>query len=160
MALTGPTATRQLAQSHTQLAAVLQRIGNQPAAADSYRAAVKLYEQRNAAAPLNAQPKRDLSLALENLAELESQTGNPAAAPLYQRALQLRRELAVTDPQNLQARRDLAYAELRNSYGQVFASAGLDPLPTKLRSDSLTDIAQALSSNESRWQQGDITPGL
>ncbi|MBA1322728.1 TolC family protein [Pseudomonas plecoglossicida] len=57
-------------------------------------------------------------------------------------------------------RRDLAYAELRNSYGQVFASAGLDPLPTKLRSDSLTDIAQALSSNESRWQQGDITPGL
>ncbi len=57
-------------------------------------------------------------------------------------------------------RRDLAYAELRNSYGQVFASAGLDPLPTKLRSDSLTDIAQALSSNESRWQQGNITPGL
>lgn len=57
-------------------------------------------------------------------------------------------------------RRDLAYAELRNSYGQVFASAGLDPLPTKLRSDSLTDIAQALSSNESRWQQGDITPDL
>ncbi|QEY71291.1 TolC family protein [Pseudomonas denitrificans (nom. rej.)] len=27
-------------------------------------------------------------------------------------------------------RRDLAYAELRNSYGQVFASAGVDPLPS------------------------------
>jgi len=140
MALTGPTAPRQLAQSQTQLATVLQRIGNQPAAADSYRAAVKLYEQLTAAAPLNAQPKRDLSLALESLAELESQTGNPAAAPLYQRALQLRRELAVTDPQNLQARRDLAYAFLKQgstedaieSFRQLIA---LDPANILARRD-------------------------
>ena len=56
-------------------------------------------------------------------------------------------------------RRDLAYAELRNSYGQVFASAGLDPLPQTLPSGELADIAQALGNNEARWQRGDIAPG-
>lgn len=56
-------------------------------------------------------------------------------------------------------RRDLAYAELRNTYGQLFASAGLDPLPASLPSGRLSDIAAALDSNERRWQQGDIKPG-
>ncbi|SDH16137.1 Outer membrane protein TolC [Pseudomonas benzenivorans] len=56
-------------------------------------------------------------------------------------------------------RRDLAYAELRNSYGQLFASAGLDPLPAELPSTQLSDIAQALSDSEARWQQGDLQPG-
>jgi len=55
-------------------------------------------------------------------------------------------------------RRDLAYAELRNSYGQLFASAGLDPLPATLPSDKLSDIAQALGNSEARWQRGEITP--
>ncbi|MNP44872.1 hypothetical protein D3C76_1387540 [compost metagenome] len=55
-------------------------------------------------------------------------------------------------------RRDLAYAELRNSYGQLFASAGLDPLPETLPSDKLADIAQALGNSEARWQRGEITP--
>lgn len=53
----------------------------------------------------------------------------------------------------------MAYAELRNSYGQVFASAGLDPLPQTLPSGELADIAQALGNNEARWQRGDIAPG-
>ena len=57
-------------------------------------------------------------------------------------------------------RRDLSYAELRNSYGQLFASAGLDPLPKQLPSTELSAIAQALSSTEMRWQQGDINQGL
>lgn len=55
-------------------------------------------------------------------------------------------------------RRDLAYAELRNSYGQLFASVGLDPLPKELPSNQLSDIANALSASESRWQAGDIQP--
>lgn len=55
-------------------------------------------------------------------------------------------------------RRDLAYAELRNSYGQLFASVGLDPLPGELPSNQLSDIAQALSTSEQRWQAGDIQP--
>jgi multidrug efflux system outer membrane protein len=57
-------------------------------------------------------------------------------------------------------RRDLAYAELRNSYGQLFASVGQDPLPNELPSTQLADIAQALSDSESRWQQGDLQPAL
>jgi outer membrane protein TolC len=58
-----------------------------------------------------------------------------------------------------QLRRDLAYAQLRNSYGQLFASAGLDPLPAELPSTRLSDIAQALADSEARWQQGDLQPG-
>lgn len=57
-------------------------------------------------------------------------------------------------------RRDLAYAELRNSYGQLFASIGLDPLPNELPSTQLSDVAQALADSETRWQQGNIRAGL
>lgn len=52
--------------------------------------------------------------------------------------------------------RDLAYAELRNAYGQIFASVGLDPLPEQLPSSRLEDIAGALAASEARWAQGDI----
>ncbi|MCY1500492.1 hypothetical protein D9M68_345350 [compost metagenome] len=57
-------------------------------------------------------------------------------------------------------RRDLAYAELRNSYGQLFASVGLDPLPGELPSTELKTIAQSLSDSETRWQEGQIEPAL
>jgi hypothetical protein len=57
-------------------------------------------------------------------------------------------------------RRDLAYAELRNSYGQLFASAGLDPLPSELPSTELSAIAQALAASEARWARGDLQPAL
>jgi hypothetical protein len=56
-------------------------------------------------------------------------------------------------------RRDLAYAQLRNTYGQLFASAGLDPLPAELPSTQLSDIAQALADSEARWQDGNLQPG-
>ncbi|MGQ7958626.1 TolC family protein [Pseudomonas sp. SP16.1] len=57
---------------------------------------------------------------------------------------------------NAELRRDLAYAEVRNSYGQLFASVGLDPLPATLASPRLADIGQAIRDNEARWQAGDI----
>lgn len=53
-------------------------------------------------------------------------------------------------------RRDLSYAELRNSYGQLFASAGLDPLPEQLPSGELSTISQALANQEARWQAGEL----
>ncbi len=56
-------------------------------------------------------------------------------------------------------RRDLAYAQLRNSYGQLFASAGLDPLPAQLPSFDLKAISRALASSEARWQEGKLHPG-
>lgn len=54
-------------------------------------------------------------------------------------------------------RRDLAYADLRNAYGQVFASVGLDPLPEELSSDQIDDIAQALANREAEWQAGKLS---
>lgn len=67
-------------------------------------------------------------------------------------------ELIQGELNTLQAdlRRDLAYAELRNSYGQLFASVGLDPLPENVASDSVADIAAALSSREAQWQAGQL----
>src|SRR5450830_1594591 len=53
-------------------------------------------------------------------------------------------------------RRDLAYADLRNAYGQIFASAGLDPLPEQVDSDRVQSIATALASRESAWAAGNI----
>lgn len=53
-------------------------------------------------------------------------------------------------------RRDLAYADLRNAYGQIFASAGLDPLPEQLDSDKVQAIATAMASRESDWAAGNI----
>ena len=67
-------------------------------------------------------------------------------------------ELIQGELNTLQAdlRRDLAYAELRNSYGQLFASVGLDPLPESIASDSVADIATALANREAQWQAGQL----
>ncbi|EJM74746.1 MULTISPECIES: TolC family protein [Pseudomonas] len=54
-------------------------------------------------------------------------------------------------------RRDLSYADLRNAYGQIFASAGLDPLPDQVQSTEVQSIATALANRESAWAAGDIT---
>lgn len=60
---------------------------------------------------------------------------------------------------NLKAdlRRDLSYADLRNAYGQIFASAGLDPLPDQVQSTQVQSIATALASRESAWASGNIS---
>ncbi len=67
-------------------------------------------------------------------------------------------ELIQGELNTLQAdlRRDLAYAELRNSYGQLFASVGLDPLPESVASDSVADIADALAGREAQWHAGQL----
>ncbi|MGI4839508.1 MAG: TolC family protein [Janthinobacterium lividum] len=54
-------------------------------------------------------------------------------------------------------RRDLSYADLRNAYGQIFASAGLDPLPDAVQSTQVQSIARALATREAAWASGDIT---
>nr|WP_275899253.1 TolC family protein [Pectobacterium brasiliense] len=58
---------------------------------------------------------------------------------------------------NASLRQDLAYAELRNTYGQIFSTIGLDLLPKSLPSDRLTDISQALRQSDTNWQQGKIS---
>jgi outer membrane protein TolC len=54
-------------------------------------------------------------------------------------------------------RRDLSYADLRNAYGQIFASAGLDPLPDEVQSTQVQSIATALANREEAWAAGDIS---
>ncbi len=54
-------------------------------------------------------------------------------------------------------RRDLSYADLRNAYGQIFASAGLDPLPDQVQSTQVQSIATALANREAAWAAGDIS---
>lgn len=58
---------------------------------------------------------------------------------------------------NTSLRHDLAYAELRNAYGQVFATVGLDPLPKNQASDNLSQISQVLAQSERNWDTGDIS---
>ncbi|WP_409309199.1 TolC family protein [Pectobacterium sp. B1J-3] len=58
---------------------------------------------------------------------------------------------------NASLRQDLAYAELRNTYGQIFSTIGLDLLPKTLPSNSLADISQALRQSDDNWQQGKIS---
>lgn len=58
---------------------------------------------------------------------------------------------------NANLRQDLAYAELRNTYGQIISTVGLDLLPKALPSDKLGDISQALRQSESAWQQGKLS---
>lgn len=58
---------------------------------------------------------------------------------------------------NADLRQNLAYAELRNTYGQIISSVGLDLLPKALHSDKLVDISNALRQSESEWQQGKIS---
>lgn len=68
-------------------------------------------------------------------------------------------ELIQGELNTLQAdlRRDLSYADLRNAYGQIFASAGLDPLPDQLQSTQVQTIATAMASREAEWSAGNIT---
>lgn len=58
---------------------------------------------------------------------------------------------------NANLRQDLAYAELRNTYGQIISSVGIDLLPKTLPSDKLADISNALRQSEANWQQGKIS---
>jgi serine/threonine protein kinase/Tfp pilus assembly protein PilF len=137
LALTGPDAPRQQARSHTQLATLLQQTGNLPAATESFRNALQLFQHLSAADPLAPEPKRELATALENLAGSENPT---TAATLYQRSLQLRRELAAADSHNTQSRRELAYSLFRQgsmedaieSFRQIVQ---LDPANTVARQD-------------------------
>jgi len=68
-------------------------------------------------------------------------------------------ELIQGELNTLQAdlRRDLSYADLRNAYGQIFASAGLDPLPDQVQSTQVQSIATELASREDAWAAGNIT---
>jgi outer membrane protein TolC len=53
-------------------------------------------------------------------------------------------------------RRDVAYADLQNSYGQVFVTMGLDLVPQAYTQTSLKDLSNEIGMRFTRWQQGQI----
>jgi outer membrane protein TolC len=55
-------------------------------------------------------------------------------------------------------RRDVAYASVQNSYGRVFASMGVDPLPDTVASDDLDTLSQAIAVRLQAWS--DAEPSL
>ena len=53
-------------------------------------------------------------------------------------------------------RKDVAYAELQNSYGRVFVSAGLDPLPETTTALDIGSLAQGMRDKMKAWDKGEI----
>mgnify|MGYP000913105271 CR=1 FL=1 len=139
-----------------------------PAAIDVAKAGQQVAEARRQAMSMAVLAQLYVANANFNEARRQFATSQQLAGLDEQIAEQLRNrykaqgigelDLIQGELNTLQAhlRRDLAYAELRNSYGQLFASAGFDPLPEELPSTQLSVIAQALSTSEDRWSQGNI----
>jgi outer membrane protein TolC/cell division septation protein DedD len=50
-------------------------------------------------------------------------------------------------------RRSIAYAELQNSYGTIFSSMGLDPLPDALENHDVDTLAVAVAERFTRWSE-------
>ena len=54
-------------------------------------------------------------------------------------------------------RRDVAFAELHNSYGRVFATAGLDPLPLDSRAPTdIAGLARQMREQLDAWGRGEV----
>ncbi len=53
-------------------------------------------------------------------------------------------------------RRDVAYAELQNSYGRIFVSAGLDPLPTAPTKADIPSLSAAMRDKLGAWDKGEV----
>lgn len=53
-------------------------------------------------------------------------------------------------------RRDVAYADLQNSYGRVFVSAGLDPLPTTPPQPDIRSVTTAMRDKLKSWDAGEV----
>lgn len=53
-------------------------------------------------------------------------------------------------------RRDVAYAEMQNSYGRIFVSAGLDPLPSTPTTVDIASLSTAMKEKINAWDKGEI----
>ena len=139
-----------------------------PAALDAAKAGEAVAEARRQAMSVAVLDQLHVANANYNEARRQFDTSEQLSALDEQIVTQLRNrrearsigelDLIQGEMSALQAelRRDLAYAELRNAYGQLFASVGLDPLPEQLPSDSLQDISAALVASQQRWDRGEL----
>lgn len=53
-------------------------------------------------------------------------------------------------------RRDLSHAEMQNSFGRLFASMGIDPLPGEVRNASVSMLARAVNERLAAWRTGHL----
>ena len=53
-------------------------------------------------------------------------------------------------------RRDVAYADLQNSYGRIYASMGIDLLPSDYSSQSLNALSEQVGMRFQQWEEGTI----
>ena len=82
--------------------------GNLPAARKAYAESLTIFRELAARDPSNAEAKRDLSISLEKLGDVNTAEGNlPEARKAYEEGLSIRRELSARDPSNAQAKRDV-----------------------------------------------------
>lgn len=53
-------------------------------------------------------------------------------------------------------RRDVAFAEMQNSYGRIFVSAGLDPLPSTPTQVDVPALSAAMKTKMRDWDKGEV----
>lgn len=53
-------------------------------------------------------------------------------------------------------RRDVAYADVQNSYGRIFATAGFDPLPKQVSDDSLETLVSGIEKRFDAFEKGEV----
>lgn len=53
-------------------------------------------------------------------------------------------------------RKDVAFAELQNSYGRIFVSAGLDPLPSVPGKVDMSSLSSAMKDKLAAWDKGEV----
>jgi outer membrane protein TolC len=51
-------------------------------------------------------------------------------------------------------RRDMAYTEMQCSFGRLFASMGLDPLPAEVQDTSVAGLTKVVTERLSAWREG------
>ena len=92
---------RNAALAEKKVGALLEKLGDLPAAAELYRKAILLDRERSDSNPLDALARLDLSFSYGSLGNCLGQTGDFAGAlENYGRALAIRRDLAAADPKN------------------------------------------------------------
>jgi len=53
-------------------------------------------------------------------------------------------------------RRDVAYAQVQNTFGRIFLSMGLDPLPAEVDTTDTADLAAAVDRRMGQWRAGEL----
>ncbi len=99
---------------------------------------------------------KEYELSAEYLDVVNRITDQTRASEQAQRAGELK---LIREELNLvvaELRRDLSHAEMQNSFGRLFASMGIDPLPGEVQNASVTMLARAVNERLAAWRTGHL----